>query len=45
MTKTGLAIAAVVALALAAPATAQQRVVNFYNWSNYMAPGVLEDFS
>jgi putrescine transport system substrate-binding protein len=28
------------------PATrAQQRVVNFYNWSNYMAPGVLEDFT
>lgn len=45
MTKTGLAIAALVALALAAPAAAQQRVVNFYNWSNYMAPGVLEDFS
>ncbi len=28
-----------------APATAQERVVNFYNWSNYMAPGVLEDFT
>src|SRR3954447_23329335 len=27
------------------PAQAQQRVVNFYNWSNYMAPGVLEDFT
>jgi putrescine transport system substrate-binding protein len=26
-------------------AQAQQRVVNFYNWSNYMAPGVLEDFT
>jgi putrescine transport system substrate-binding protein len=37
------ALAASVALAL--PAQAQQRVVNFYNWSNYMAPGVLEDFS
>ncbi len=24
---------------------AQERVVNFYNWSNYMAPGVLEDFT
>lgn len=24
---------------------AQQRVVNFYNWSNYMAPGVLEQFT
>ncbi len=27
------------------PAQAQQRTVNFYNWSNYMAPGVLEDFT
>jgi len=26
-------------------AQAQPRTVNFYNWSNYMAPGVLEDFS
>src|SRR5499427_2064425 len=30
-----------------APAAAQpkQRVVNVYNWSDYMAPGVVEDFS
>ena len=27
------------------PAGAQQRVVNFYNWSNYMAPDVLETFT
>ncbi len=27
------------------PTPAQERVVNFYNWSNYMAPGVLEDFT
>ncbi|MEA2885249.1 MAG: putrescine transport system substrate-binding protein [Bradyrhizobium sp.] len=27
------------------PSRAQERVVNFYNWSNYMAPGVLEDFT
>ena len=27
------------------PAAAEERVVNFYNWSNYMAPGVLEDFT
>jgi putrescine transport system substrate-binding protein len=27
------------------PARAQQRTVNFYNWSNYIAPGVLEDFT
>uniref|UniRef100_Q07Q25 Putrescine-binding periplasmic protein n=1 Tax=Rhodopseudomonas palustris (strain BisA53) TaxID=316055 RepID=Q07Q25_RHOP5 len=33
-----------VALA-SSPAQAQQRTVNFYNWSSYMAPGVLEDFS
>jgi len=27
------------------PATAEERVVNFYNWSNYMAPNVLENFT
>lgn len=26
-------------------AQAQQRSVNFYNWSNYVAPGVLEQFT
>ncbi len=26
-------------------AKAEERTVNFYNWSNYMAPGVLEDFT
>jgi putrescine transport system substrate-binding protein len=26
-------------------AQAEQRVVNFYNWSNYMAPEVLENFT
>ena len=26
-------------------AVAQERKVNFYNWSNYIAPGVLEDFT
>jgi putrescine transport system substrate-binding protein len=30
---------------LSPPAKAQERTVNFYNWSNYMAPGVLEDFT
>src|ERR1700761_2837631 len=37
-----------IAAALAMPsfaAKAQQRTVNFYNWSNYIAPGVLEDFT
>src|SRR6204780_3652790 len=38
-----VAIAAVVSWL--APATAPQRTVNFYNWSNYVAPGVLEDFT
>src|SRR6201990_3736856 len=33
------------ALLLSAQANAQQRVVNFYNWSNYMAPDVLENFT
>ena len=27
------------------PARAQERTVNFYNWSNYIAPGVLEEFT
>lgn len=40
-----LALAAIAAIVLGSPAQAQQRVVNFYNWSNYMAPGVLEDFT
>jgi putrescine transport system substrate-binding protein len=35
----------IAAASLAAPAMAQQRTVNFYNWSNYMAPGVLDDFT
>jgi putrescine transport system substrate-binding protein len=38
------ALAAMLAAA-APPASAQQRTVNFYNWSNYVAPGVLEDFT
>ena len=36
------AIAIVLSLS---PASAQERTVNFYNWSNYVAPGVLEDFT
>ncbi|MGC2779661.1 MAG: polyamine ABC transporter substrate-binding protein [Bradyrhizobium sp.] len=37
---------AVVALTLPLSAVrAEQRVVNFYNWSNYMAPGVLDAFT
>ncbi len=44
MMKTGVTVAVAVMFSLA-PASAQERVVNFYNWSNYMAPGVLEDFA
>jgi putrescine transport system substrate-binding protein len=44
MIRFAIALAAGLAL-LAAPAQAEERVVNFYNWSNYMAPGVLEDFT
>ena len=40
----GLAIAAALTL-LSASVRAEQRVVNFYNWSNYMAPDVLEAFT
>src|ERR1700726_1568805 len=39
-----VAIAAVLAV-LSPPARAEERTVNFYNWSNYIAAGVLEDFT
>src|SRR5437868_9266220 len=39
-----LSLVAALAL-LSQSAKAEQRTVNFYNWSNYMAPGVLEDFT
>lgn len=32
-------------LTLAPSAQADERAVNVYNWSNYIAPGVLEDFT
>src|SRR3954454_2596160 len=38
-------ISALAAFLLAAPAIAEERTVNFYNWSNYMAPDVLENFT
>jgi len=41
----GFVIALAAALLLSAQANAQERVVNFYNWSNYMAPDVLEAFT
>jgi putrescine transport system substrate-binding protein len=47
MRQWGRIIRFVVAMAagLAMPAKAEERTVNFYNWSNYVAPGVLEDFT
>jgi putrescine transport system substrate-binding protein len=44
MIRLTVALAAGLAL-VAAPARAEERVVNFYNWSNYMAPDVLENFT
>jgi putrescine transport system substrate-binding protein len=40
-----LLAAALCGLAAAAPAQGPERVVNVYNWSDYVAPGVLEDFT
>ena len=37
--------AAALALLIAAPAHAQQRIVNVYNWSDYIEPSLLEDFT
>jgi putrescine transport system substrate-binding protein len=42
--RSAVAIGALLAF-LPASAKAEQRTVNFYNWSNYVAPGVLEDFT
>lgn len=41
----GFVFSTIAFAALATPLEAQERVVNFTNWSNYMAPGVLEDFT
>jgi putrescine transport system substrate-binding protein len=39
-------VGAIAAVLLLSPvARGEERTVNFYNWSNYMAPGVLEDFT
>jgi len=40
-----LILVAAALMCLLQPAHAEQRLVNFYNWSNYMAPGVLEAFT
>ena len=39
------AAALLVLFSLSLPVKAEERVVNFYNWSNYMAPDVLENFT
>jgi putrescine transport system substrate-binding protein len=38
-------LAAVVALLFIAPALAQERTVNVYNWSDYIEPSLVEDFT
>jgi putrescine transport system substrate-binding protein len=43
--RSGFVAALGAAFLLSAQANAQERVVNFYNWSNYMAPDVLEAFT
>ena len=42
---TGFLIVLGAALLFSTQAGAQERIVNFYNWSNYMAPDVLEAFT
>jgi putrescine transport system substrate-binding protein len=41
----GLAAGVAAALAVAGVATAQERVVNVYNWSDYIDNSILEDFT
>ena len=38
-------VAAALALLIAAPAHAQQRIVNVYNWSDYIEPSLLDNFT
>lgn len=45
MTARRFCLALIVAIAGAIPAAAADRVVNFYNWSDYVAPGVFDDFT
>jgi putrescine transport system substrate-binding protein len=40
-----LALASVVAFSIAAPALPKERVVNYYNWSDYQDPTVLDEFT
>jgi len=41
----GLALAGALAFFLATPAVPKQRVVNYYNWSDYQDPTVLDGFT
>ena len=40
-----LVVAIAAAAAVAVPASATERVVNFYNWSDYVAPAVFDEFT
>jgi len=40
-----LIVAIAAAAAVAVPASATERVVNFYNWSDYIAPTVFDEFT
>jgi len=40
-----LIVAIAAAAAVAVPASATERVVNFYNWSDYVAPAVFDEFT
>jgi putrescine transport system substrate-binding protein len=41
----GITVALTLGAMSSLPTRAAERVVNFYNWSNYIAPGVLEAFT
>ena len=45
MTARRFLLALIVAIAGVIPAAAAERVVNFYNWSDYVAPGVFDAFT
>src|SRR3984885_8947383 len=45
MPSSSIRLAVIAALLILSSARAEERTVNFYNWSSYMAPGVLEDFT
>src|SRR5215208_1275746 len=45
MRRAAYMLTAALALGLALPAAAQDKVVNVYNWSDYIDPQVLEEFT